>query len=271
MVVAIYNVWGDLDLLGHSVRNIRPLVDAVIIVYSETSNFGEFEEFKFIGAKCYRHEPDLNLPPAQNERNKRNFAFKKAKELGFTHFLNLDADEFYEPAEFLKEKDRILKNDITGTVCRTKVYFKSPTLTTGYDITLVPFIHKITDGLKFEWNTKYPFAFEGPKREIRIDPTRQLNITSGVEMSEITMHHMSWIRSDIKKKIRNSSARQNIEKSTIVRDYRNAKEGYYCEFYRTKLEACENLFNLPELRDESISPQSISQESTEATINTITE
>jgi hypothetical protein len=136
---------------------------------------------------------------------------------------------------------------------------------------LVPFIHKITDGLKFEWNTKYPFAFEGPKREIRIDPTRQLNIISGVEMSEITMHHMSWIRSDIKKKIRNSSARQNIEKSTIVRDYRNAKEGYYCEFYRTKLEACENLFNLPELRDESISPQSISQESTEATINTITE
>ena len=114
-------------------------------------------------------------------------------------------------------------------------------MTVGYDVTLVPFIHKITPDLKFEWNTRYPYAFEGPRREIRIDPTRQLNITSGVEWSEITMHHMSWIRSDVFKKIRNSTARQNIEKSTIVRDYVNSKAGYYCEFYKAKIESCENL------------------------------
>ena len=102
------------------------------------------------------------------------------------------------------------------------------------------------------WNTKYPYAFEGVKREIRIDPTRQLSITSGVDMSDITMHHYSWIRKDVNKKIRNSTARNNIENSTIVRDYSNSKEGYYCEFYRAKLEVCDNLFNIPDIYDESL-------------------
>lgn len=255
-LAAIYNVWDDWDLFYESNRCIRPLVDGTILVYSTKSNSGEECTPSFnIDGFGFQYEPNLNLPPAQNERAKRNYGLQKARELGYTHFLMMDADEFYEPNEFLKEKERILKNDITGTVCRTKVYFREPTLTVGYDVTLVPFIHKITPDLCFTWNTKYPYAFEGPRREIRIDPTRQMNINSGVEWSDITMHHMSWVRSDVRKKIRNSTARQNIEKSTIVRDYANSKEGYYCEFYRAKIESCENLFNLPKLVDETISSE----------------
>ncbi len=113
----------------------------------------------------------------------------------------------------------------------------------------MPFIQKITPELRFTWNTAYPFAFTGPKREIRIDPTRQTNATNGIEWSEITMHHFSWVRSDVMKKVRNSTARQNIEKSTIVRDYKNGQEGYYCEFYKATLQGCENVFNIPEIVD----------------------
>lgn len=256
-VVAIYNVWDDWELLRHSVKNIRPLVDGVIIVYSNQSNSGEISPIpqEWISHESVRCEPDLKKSLRENETFKRNTGLKKAKELGFSHFLMCDADEMYEPSEFLKEKERIFKNDIAGTVCRTKVYFREPTLTIGYDVTLVPFIHKITPDLSFTWNTKYPFAFEGARREIRIDPTRQMNINSGVEMSEITMHHMSWVRSDVRKKIRNSTARQNIENSTIVEDYINSKAGYYCEFYKTKIESCENLFNLPRIVDETISSE----------------
>jgi len=259
-LAVIYTIWDDWDLLDHSLKNIDPLVDGRIIVFSEMSNFGEHSNTKTAviwGDNTYilNYEPDLNLQPAQNERAKRNFGLQKAKELGFSHFLMCDADEMYEPSEFLKEKERIFKNDIAGTVCRTKVYFREPTLTIGYDVTLVPFIHKITPDLCFTWNTKYPFAFEGVRRDIRIDPTRQMNINSGVEMSEVVCHHYSWIRSDVMKKIRNSTARQNIEKSTIVEDYINSKAGYYCEFYKTKIESCENLFNLPRIVDESISSE----------------
>jgi hypothetical protein len=256
-LVAIYNVWDDWEILFYSINNIRKLVDGVIVVYSTQSNSGEksYIPQNWLSSDLLICEPDLKKSLRENETFKRNAGLKKAKELGYTHFLMMDADEFYEPAEFLKEKERIFKNDLAGTVCRTKVYFREPTLTVGYDVTLVPFIHKITPDLCFMWNTRYPFAFEGPKRHIRIDPTRQMNITSGVEWSEITMHHMSWVRSDIKKKIRNSTARQNIENSTIVRDYTNSKAGYYCEFYKAKIESCENLFNIPRIVDESISSE----------------
>jgi hypothetical protein len=218
----------------------------VIVVYSIYSNFGELDsQFDFEENTIYeKYHPDFNIKPSENERNKRNIGLNKARDLGFTHFINMDADEFYLPKEFKKEKERIEQNDLAGLVCRVKCYFAHPCLTIGYDITLVPFIHKIMPELRFTWNTNYPFAFEGPKREIRIDPTRQMNIDSGVEWSDVTMFHYSWIRDDYQKKIRNSTARENIERSTIVKDLLNAKEGYYCEFYGKQLEASSDLFNL---------------------------
>jgi hypothetical protein len=248
-------VWDDWELTYHQIKHLQKhkLVDDIFVIYSEYSNFGELSPFQYrdVDVEFLNFEPDLKLAPAINERNKRNFALEKAKEYGFTHFLMTDSDEYYEPEPFKKELERFKNDNLLGLVCGLKCYFKLPTLLVP-DRTLLPFVHKIIPNLKFEWNTKYPFAFEGPKREIRIDPTRQLNITSGVEMSEITMHHYSWVRSDVKKKIRNSTARNNIEKSTIVADYCNSKDGYYCEFYRTKLAACENPFNIPDLYDESL-------------------
>lgn len=254
-LAAIYCVWDDWQLHVESYTNMIGLVDGIILIASEKSNFGEKSPIYFmpsLAGDTFIYNPDLDLPPVQNERNKRNYGLQKAKELGYTHFLMMDADEFYEPEPFLKEKERFLNPDLLGLVCGLKCYFRTPTLTIP-DKTLVPFIHKLTPELKFEWNTRYPFAFEGVKREIRIDPTRQLNINSGVEWSDITMHHYSWIRKDIRKKIRNSTARQNIENSTIVKDYLNAKPGYYCEFYHATLEECENLFNIPDIIDESLS------------------
>ncbi len=257
-LAAIYCVWDDWDLLQQSYNNIRNLVDGVIIVYSDKSNFGEIRissRIIFVGhtnTEVIKVEPDLTLPPSENERAKRNFGLQKAKELGYTHFLMMDADEFYEPEPFLKEKERFFKNpELAGLVCGLKCYFKSPTLCVE-DKTLVQFIHKLTPEIRATWNPKYPFAFEGPKREIRIDPTRQLNINSGVEWSDITMHHYSYIRKDLRKKIRNSTAKANIEKSTIIEDYRNAKEGYFCKFYNQELKKCDNLFSIPEIVDLTI-------------------
>ena len=249
-LAAIYTHWGDWELLAESMRNIEPLVDGTIQVFSYYSNFGEQDANNvYMGANRFNFEPDLSLTPAQNERAKRNFGLQKAREQGYTHFINMDFDEFYEREPFLREKQRFIDNpELLGLVCGLRCYFKSPTMTVP-DKTLVPFIHKLTPDLRFEWNPRYPFAFEGVKREIRIDPTRQLNINSNVIWSDIVMHHMSWVRSDVRKKIRNSTARQNIEKSTISNDYVMAKPGFYCEFYQATIESCENLFNLPEIID----------------------
>lgn len=251
-LIAIYNVWSDgIDLLKYSVENILPVVDNVLIVFSNYSNFGHYIPFTCLDShekiQYLNFEPDLGHTSHVNECEKRNFGLRYAKENGFTHFLNLDADEFYDHASFNIEKADIKLRGIAGMVCKTKVYFKSPCLTVGIDHTLVPFIHKITPGLKFELNNKtYPFAYDKEGRA-HIDPTRRLNITSGVEWSDITMHHYSWVRKDYNLKIENSAARGNLRKSSIYRDLENAKEGAYNEFYRAKLLNCENLFNLPEL------------------------
>lgn len=260
---AIYNVWSDaLDLLEYSIENISHAVDGVIVIWSEMSNYGTYDgtiklfadHYPNPKAKFYQCEPIKNAEPFNNERHKRNFGLDKARQLGYTHFIMMDSDEFYFADDVKNELKRFSNPSLTGLVCRTKVYFKSPTLTIGFDSTLVPFIHKITPGLIFEWNRDYPYAWTKmngkpftEKKQIRIDPTRQLNIYSGVEWSEIVMHHYSWVRKDPMVKIKNSSAKVNIENSTIYQDFLTAKEGQYCQFYNTELARCPNFFGLPEV------------------------
>ena len=249
-LVAIYNCWNDWDWLEISLNCIKPLVDGVIIVASEKSNWGEISTIpdKWI------HKVDIREPffnhPLNCETDKRNFGLSLAKSRGYTHFLSVDTDEIYETEPFLKAKERFLNEpDLQGLVCKTQVYFKSPELTVGLDHTLVPFIHKIQLGIKHEFNKRYPFAWENG--HLHIDPSRSLNINSGVKMDAIIMHHYSWVRGDYQKKIRNSTAKANILKdNTLLQSLVHAKEGDYIEFYRKRLTRCPNLFGIYERNSE---------------------
>lgn len=245
-LAAIFNVWSDWQMLGYAVDNIRQLVDGVIIVGSTRSNYNEYSPIpsRWHNEELYIREPKFHLP-MHAETDKRNYGLELARKQGYTHFINLDADEFYKPDDFNRGKEMFhVDPDLAGLVCNCQTYFKSPTLTIGLDTTLVPFIHKITPTLKFEFNKRYPFAWiDG---QIRIDPTRSMNINSGVERIDINMHHFSWVRDDYEKKIRNSTARKNLERSTIVKDLLEAKEGYFVEFYGKRLTRVENSFGIPE-------------------------
>lgn len=260
-LAAIFCVWDDWDLLDQALENIRPCVDGVVVIGSKYSNFGEHspipERYSVGGLVdgpysilCW--EPDPKKPPQENETAKRNYGLELARKAGFTHFVMMDADEFYDRDEFMGERQKFKFNpDLQGMVCRIETYFGGPELTIGDEGTLVPFIHKITPGLRHEFNRRYPFAWSGGlrNRRIHIDPTRSLNIYSGVEMSEIKMHHYSWVRKDFAKKIRNSTARANLEKSSIMQDLALAKEGYYVNFYGKVLRRVPNYFNIPSYGD----------------------
>lgn len=246
-LVAVFNVWGDYDLLDYSLKNIRPLVDGVIIVASERSNYGEISPIPKNLQDVYQREPQFRNA-RNSETDKRNYGLKIAKEQGYTHFLTMDADEFYEPEAFLKEKERFLNLDLKGLVCQCQTYFKSPQLTIGLDTTLVPFIHELTPTIRHEFNRRYPFAWDSSG--IRIDPTRSLNITTGVQRSDLIMHHYSWVRKDYQVKIRNSTARNNLERSAILKDLLFAKEGYFVEFYQRHLQRSTVDFGVPEIHNE---------------------
>lgn len=243
-LVLIYNLWDGEEIFKHSYENMAPLSDGVIIVWSRLSNncqnVGNFDVTKY-KAISVNHEPSPAKTKQENERDKRNAGLREAKRHDFTHFLMLDCDEVYDPQEFLMEKQRIEKNNLDGLVCRVKTYFKRPDLTIGYDpSTRVPFIHKLTPSLHYGMNKRYPFAYD--EGGARIDPTRQLNIKRGVEWSDITMHHYSHVRNDIRVKIENSSA--NLGRSSLLEDWLNAKEGYFVKMYNRVLVSCKNQFNI---------------------------
>ena len=239
-------------MLKDSMANIRPLVDGIIIIGSSVSNYGEKHLMPFsyeVKPGFYHLEPNLSFSPRDNETKKRNYGLDIARKQGYTHFLTMDADEFYEPEPFLKAKELFKNPDLKGLVCDCQTYFGSPNLTIGLDTTLVPFIHKLTPTIRHEFNRRYPFAWIDGK--IRIDPTRSLNINSGVERIDLRMHHYSWVRSDYERKIRNSTARSNLERSTILKDLLHAKEGYFVEFYQKTLQRSTVDFGIPHVNTQS--------------------
>jgi hypothetical protein len=244
---AIFNLWKDTECISpYMIENIRPVVNAIIVVWSIKSNRGQIIPY-YLPKDCIlvQCEPKSNDPHV-NETAKRNAGLEAAKQLKFTHFIMMDGDEAYTHEEFNREKELIYSTGIAGSVCRVKTYFKSPTLTIGYDTTLVPFIHKITPRLKYAFKfAHYPYSYE--HGAARIDCTRRLNITAGIRMSDITMHHFSFLRKNISLKLENSSATFKSQRSEIIyNDLREAKPGYFCNGYQRELVSSPNIFNLPE-------------------------
>lgn len=240
---AIYIVWFDgIEILPYSIESIRIHVDEVIVIYSNTSNYGNTVEYgkelDALNVTLVNWEPTNGKRPVVNETAKRNFGLKVARTFGFTHFIMMDCDECYDPVEFEQAK---IEAERVNLVAPVKVYIKKPTYQLP-DHTLVPFITRLTDKLEFGSFRNYPFAYD--KQHAHIDPTRRLNIVKGVEMSKATMHHYSWVRKDIMKKANNSTAKVNILKSDIFEDYQNAKPGYYSKFYRANIQEVENTFKI---------------------------
>lgn len=246
-LAAIYNCWMDgVEILPYSIRSIADVVDEVIIIYSNTSNYGKtiscLDEIDGLGS-LVNWEPNLNKSPHQNEIDKRNYGLNVARALHYTHFIMLDCDECYNGEELKRDRDSLYNSQhMNGFVHRLKVYL-TPTLCCD-DHTLVPGIHKLKPEAKFQFNsTSYPFAYD-EQRHAHIDPTRRLAYTGGIMMSGTPMHHFSHVRKSLKLKIENSSARDNLRKSTILEDVQNAKDGYYCKFYRQNLKEVPNKFGI---------------------------
>jgi hypothetical protein len=159
------------------------------------------------------------------------------QDAGCTHFMSMDCDEYYDRLEFALAMETAEQYD--GTACELYTYFKSPTLRLEkIEDYSVPLIHKIDNQTH---GSRYP---------VYCDPTRGLK-TSNFYMfkrEEIMMHHFSWVRTDIHQKVRNSSAKKNLDKSSWLQDYENAKEGSYVSLYDCQLIAVPNRFEIQDFK-----------------------
>lgn len=245
-LAAIYNVWDGDELLSGSIDRIKDHVDLVVIVWQSVSNFGEYynpvesvvNASLKLGLKCevFKFEPYFK-DGLGNEKFKRDLGLDIARSNGCTHFLFMDCDEYY--SDFGAAKQQYVESGAEGSVCKMFTYFKKPTLRLEKeDNYFVPFIHRLQSYTMAGTGSDYPFY---------VDPTRKVKcIGPVVEITE-RMHHFSYVRRDIERKCRNSSARENIAKSQLLNDYFSPSlgVGYVLkDFQNQRLIEVPNLFNI---------------------------
>jgi hypothetical protein len=211
-LASIYNVFDGDELLLGSIKQIRDQVDVVIVVYQRESHRGNMnpnldfslmllQEMNLVD-HFEQYKPVYSKGGAlvSQESNKRNLGLQIARQYQCTHYLHIDCDEFYLPAQFKFAKE-MTESGVRNTFCHMATYFLKPTWRLTPDESyLVPFIQKLgTD------NT----GPHNPAPKFIVDPSRRPDVKPPYlifHTDELLMHHFSWVRKDLGMKLRNSSA-----------------------------------------------------------------
>jgi hypothetical protein len=240
-LAAGYIVFDGLETLEASIRSIRESVDIVIVSYQSIS-WGNtqcspnlvptLQELKGKGLIDVIMEftdfipsslttPNDVIRAKTYECNKRQSCLAKALELGATHYMSIDADEFYVKSQFDEAKKQIIKEKLHATAVHY-INYLTPTLHQGYSKFKVPFIYEI--GPKSRHHS-VQFMFSD------IDPTRGITDDSHTrgrvfERDLITMHHMEMVREDLIGKYQASSRyfKRREDLPTLAEDISHAKE-----------------------------------------------
>lgn len=268
-----YVVFDGLETLEGSIKSIRENVDHVLVSYQTKSWKGtkasddllptlqglqkkglidEIMEFtNFVTSPLIT--PEQVMQAKSFETRKRQSLLQRSLELGATHYMSIDADEFYLRDQFAEAVKQIEMNDLHATAVRY-INYVTPTLHQGYSQFRIPFIYKIT---RQSVHTARQRFFSG------VDPTRGLDDPSYsrsrlFESDLISMHHMEMVRKDLHLKYDSSSRmfyddRKGISK--LVEDIERAKKtgilrlntfslGDQPKFTDINLTPCEDLFGL---------------------------
>ena len=238
-----YNFFNGEEHLIQSIKCIRNEVDHLNIVYQEISNKGmplsndardvlSFLKKEKLVDEFYCYEPDLQLKPQINELNKRRIGLEIAKKHSMSHFMTMDADEFYRSNEFKFAKEFIDNNNVLNSTVRSYMHIKSPNWR-ALDSTLVPFIFKITD--KVTVKRRYFVK--------NVDPTRKFIAKASLIQSlfykkhhifpidQIAMFHMNLVRKDMLiSKFKNSSTNNLVFFEKLQNEFLNwdIKKGFFC-------------------------------------------
>jgi hypothetical protein len=234
-----------LEHIKNITYEIRPLVDTIVVCLQQTSYLGEpiddedvkaAEQLKDLGyiddiiwfVPEDFHESEGPAGPRMIETDKRNFILDYLEFFAHcSHSLVIDSDEFYDYSDFAKAKNIISENEnIVITYCQYINYYRD------YQHTMVwPFLSYVP----FITESKYRFDFKHGMFDKASDPTRRYFIPDHKSFhifpfNLVKMHHLSWIRLDISKKIKSWSAQKYFEnvkglKDAILDRYNNYIDG----------------------------------------------
>jgi hypothetical protein len=234
-----YNIFDGEEMLPHSLKNLRPMVDFICVVYQTTSNFGNenpklketLEMLQLEGwiDKLYFYEPKLEKDNngeiswkngTQNEFNKRNIGLNICKINGCEYFMTIDCDELYDEQEFLWAREDFEIGGYDTSFSQMKTFYKLPTLeVTPSEDYYVPLFYKINKDTKFTFEFAPPYPCE-------IDPTRRVKAGYSriYQRNEIQMYHYAYVRHNLVSKVTNTSAQSDIiSKKQVCHHFDNFK------------------------------------------------
>jgi hypothetical protein len=228
---------------------LRDEVDVIAVCMQKVSYFGEpvdsidVKEVERLKAEGYIdiitwYTPDLSYltdgnkdpqHPRKLETIKRNEIIQTLEDAGCSHALITDSDEFYDRTDFRRAKKIINDDDnIKVTYVQYLNYYRDYQHYMVWPMEAwVPFITEI----------KYRFSFNNKEVDRASDPTRRyvISVYPGTrnyifEWEVIKMHHFSWIRTNIEKKINSWSSKKVFDNyptlhEAILQRYYNWEDG----------------------------------------------
>ncbi|QEW23925.1 hypothetical protein LA6_006163 (plasmid) [Marinibacterium anthonyi] len=209
-VSASYNYFnGDEHLLA-SLCALRGGVEHVSLVWQEVSNAGEpitataraaLQEARARGLvdQVIAYAPDLTRPRGANERAKRRLGLEAARAAGASHFLSMDADEFYRVAELAEARRQIAANGRRSTSVDTFLHLRRP-VWRAPDSTRCCFLTEISPDTQIGVDD-FPSPWVDPTRRMSADPEHHHHF----DASTVAMYHMNLVRRDLDQKLRNST------------------------------------------------------------------
>ena len=272
-LAAGYVVFDGLETLEASIRSIRSTVDYVIVSYQTVSWAGTesptdivatlhslrkkglidhiLEFTKFIPTTLT--SPESVMMAKQFELNKRQSCLELAKKLGATHYMSIDADEFYRESELTWAKQEIKEKGLDATALHY-INYVTPSLHRGHSRWKIPFIYRVTPNCR-HYAAQHIFTGVDPTRGLTDDSYHKTRV---FERDLISMHHMEMVRKDLTSKYLASSRYfLNRERVTeITRDVKSAVDTGILEFNGlhlgdsdnpkepVKLIRCENEFGI---------------------------
>lgn len=248
-----YMVFNGEELLPHVTKQIRHLVDYISVVYQPVSFFGEqagpqlmetLEKAKSEGLvdELVKFENDLSLTSKPNEQAARNAGLDRAIAAGCTHHISADVDEFYIPEqlEFAKKE---MESGWDCSVSGVTNYFKKPTWKiVPNEKHIMPLIYTVE--CRHDMKAQFPFVVERTKRLNKFDKVRVF------KEDEFMIHHMTYIRKDIRSKVKNSSQKMLHDTDRFLVDFDKYQLGERLllppNFINRKTVLADDIFNLAE-------------------------
>ena len=197
-------------------------------------------------------ELDTTKAPRIQETDKRNLLIQDIEDHGCSHALIIDSDEYYTHKSILRAVQEIDEHDYEITYCQYVNYYADYEHFLVYpfkDGMYVPFITKtkyrytfecydMFKGYKFQF-PDFPLPSDPTRRYVRpfdridiykLQPNQKYKTADGKQLDwmpvkhylveyhifpweTIKMHHLSWLRADIRKKMDNWSSK------TLFKDY----------------------------------------------------